>query len=561
MRVGVRTRAGRWLALWMVAVLVGAVGLPTVAPVPGRAQYTDGLPAGLRDVTVDGQPIDASTTPEVGTTEPEFAGRLTRGGATTLELGLGSEAGETIRFEVEITADSGRFRGTAPDPLEAGRYALYVNDALVGEFVVTGEESGTPQARRGGPRPLDLALIPPFPIELQSVAPDLGLVNARYYSVDEQARQTAESAGDASREAVNAAADQLAAAGWRQRFESVLAVPQADDATRFEVQLTGNVIEYADAEIAGQAFEFATNGGEPIEADTIGDASQLSSISGVASETGAAYRGLRLVFRQDRVLVDLRYADLLNREVDQDTFVALGVAVQGRAEAVLGEGFQGLSPKALRLDLGAAAAAPSIRESYEVVGGSTIRLYGEEATALEARSESYAGAENAYGGVASATVAGGGAGAGGRRAGRQATPAAATATGEAIPIAYSVALFGFADEGEAEGWLAGLDARLEGAQLPGILSIAAVAEAPTFGDGSATYELNRQIGDGTGGGFRVYVRIGAEIAAVELAAVGEVPPAAVEELVNQQVECLQRGACQGEANVPAGVGGEGGREG
>ena len=223
---------------------------------------------------------------------------------------------------------------------------------------MTGEASGTPQARRGGGRPLDLALIPPFPVELETVAPDLGLVNARYYTIEEQARQTAEAAGDPSREAINAAAEQLAAAGWRQRYESVLAVPLADDATRFEVQLTGNVIEYANAEIAEQAFDFATGGGEPIEAETIGDASQLSEISGVASETGAAYRGLRLVFRQDRVLVDLRYVDLANREVDQETFFALGEAVQGRAEAVLGADFQGMSPKALRLDLTLAAESP-----------------------------------------------------------------------------------------------------------------------------------------------------------------------------------------------------------
>lgn len=532
--------------LWLlIGLALASAGLPAAASV--RAQYTDGLPPGLREITVDGQPIDASNTPQVGSRTPEFAGRLERGG-TALELALATEAGDVVRFAVEVAPESGRFRGEAPDRLEVGPYALYANDALVGSFVVTGEDDGTPRARRGESGLLDLALIPPFPIELETVAPELGLVNARYYSVEEQARRTAEEGDDASREAITAAAQQLEDAGWRQRFESVLAVPQAEDVTLFEVQVTGNVIEYEDASIAEEAFGFATNAGEPIEAETVGDASQLSSISDVATRTGAAYRGLRLVFRQDRVLVDLRFVDLLNREVDQATFEALGLAVQERTAAVLGEDFQGLSPKALRLDLGEGGAAPLVRESYEAVVGTPIRLYGEDDAALDARLASYAGAENVYGGSVSAVVAGSG-----RRAVRDGTPEAAT--GNETPLAYAVTLYGFPDDAAAEEWLAGLDARLQAAPLPTYLSFAAVADAQVVGDASATYELNRQIGEETAGGFRIYVRVGAEIAAVELSAVGGAPLAAVEELVTAQSECLRRGACPAAVNLPAGIGG------
>lgn len=536
-----REIARREFIHWLVAVLLTAmVGLP--ASVTVRAQYTDGLPAGLREITVDGQPVDASNTPQIANRNPEFAGRLVRGGQA-LEIALATEAGEVIRFAVEVDPESGRFKGNAPQRLDEGQYALYANDALVGNFVISGDGEGTPRARRGGGQLLDLALITPFPIELESVAPDLGLVNARYYAVAEQARQTAEATEDGSREAIDAAAQQLSDAGWRQRYESVLAAPQDDDPTLFQVQVTGNVIEYADASVAEAAFDFASAGGEPIETEEIGDASQLSSISGVASRTGAAYRGLRLVFRQDRVLVDVRYVDLLNREVDQATFEALGIAVRERTAAVLEADFQGLSPKALRLDL-SSATEPEIREAYEVVGGSPIRLYGEEAAILEARLEGYAGAENVYGGQETGMVAAA------RRRGAEGTPEPASAR-RGTPLAYAVTLYGFADEAAAEEWLAGLDERLQGEQLPGYLSFAAVPDARTLGDASATYELNRQIGEETGGGYRVYIRVGAEIAAVELAAVGGVPVESVTELVNAQADCFRRGACQGTASVPA----------
>jgi len=536
----------------MLVILAVGLGAPLAPSAGVRAQYTDGLPAGLREITVDGQPIDASTTPEVGTRNPEFAGRLARGGVA-LTLAVVDEAGQMVDIAVEVDAESGRFQGTAPDRLAVGRFSLYANDALVGAFVITGEEDGTPRAReRGGPF-LDLALIAPFPIELSSVAPDLGLVNARYLSVDEQARQTAEQAGDASREAVQAAADQLADAGWRQRYESVIAAPQSADPTLFDTQLTANVIEYADDATAEEAFGVAVGGSEALEAETIGDDSHLNAVSGVASRTGSAYRGLRLVFRQERVVVVLTYVDLLNRAVDQPTFEALGLAVQERTTSVLGEGFDGLSPKVLRLDLSAATAAPTVREAYEVVGGSVIRLYGEDEATLETRGAVYDGVDNAYGKVVAATLAGGG----GRRAEREGTPAAADA---GSPLAFSVALYAFADEAGADAWLAGLDARLQQSDLPGYLSFAAVADAPAFGDASLTYELNRQIEEVTGDGFRIYVRVGAEVAAVEVASAQGFSLEAVGELVTAQVDCLQRGACQDAAPLPgSGAGGGGGQ--
>ncbi|MDQ3780583.1 MAG: hypothetical protein M3354_08570, partial [Chloroflexota bacterium] len=74
----------QWATVWLVAVTI-IVSLGAVA----HAQYDDALPAGLLQITVDGQPIDASTTPEIDNRNPEFAGRVERGSATSVEIGIG----------------------------------------------------------------------------------------------------------------------------------------------------------------------------------------------------------------------------------------------------------------------------------------------------------------------------------------------------------------------------------------------------------------------------------------------------------------------------------------
>ena len=531
-------RVRGFATIWVVAMMV-ATALGSTA----RAQYDDGLPPGVEQVTVDGQPIDASTTPRTDNRNPDFAGRLTPG-PTSVELGLGN--GEITRFSLDVD-QRGRFRGNAPEPLDPGRYSLYINDALVGEFVITGDE-GTPRAAEEGTR-LDLARIVPFPFDLADAVPGIAFLDGRYLSVAEEARRTAEAGGDASRAAVGEAADSLRAAGWRQRYESRLAAPKADDPTQFDVQVTSFVIEYTAADNAEAAYDAATEGGEAIaEAATIGDASQLTRLSGVTPDTGAAYRALRLIFRQDRLLAVLVYADLLNREPDQAVMEGLGQAVQERAAAVLAGEVGEWSPLALRMDLERTTGQPRIREAYELLDGQLIAAYGEEERTRSSREAAYAGAAVAYSASFSARVGGG-------DRGRDATPGA-DAGGEEGSVDYIVTLYGFNDAGEADAWLSGLGQRLSQDPLRGYLSFTPVDDAPTYGEASATYTFRRRAGGETASGFRVYVRVANTIAAVELSAAPEAPLTAVEELVRTQVECLETGTCPEPAQVPNGLGQE-----
>jgi hypothetical protein len=559
--------ARRWTLIWLV-VLTSMVGLG----VPVAAQYNDGLPQGVTQITVDGQPIDASTTPQINNRNPVFAGRL-KTGPTTVELGLGD--GTITRFTLDVDPSNGRFRGGAPDKLDAQTYSLYINDELVGQFVITGA-AATPEPTGGL---LDLARLVPFPFDLADALPGLAVVTQdarydRYYTLADQAQITVQGGGDnASRDAIAQAQQQLQAAGFRQRYSAQIASPTQDDPQRFDVQINSDIIEYASADNADAGYTSLTTqatsqDAQPVDkAAKLGDASQFFRRNGLTGQTGVAYRSLILIIRQDRILMRVEVADLRNREPDQAAFETLGKAMQDRATAaIVGKGV-GLSPQALRLDLSGASGSPVIREGYEVVDGEVIPFYNEDQKTRDARQANYVGTTDVYSASISAIVvdtgAQGAAPAGGtpdaasknrnrNRAdgtprassdgGREATPQA-TAGQSTSSIDYAVSLYAFPGETEATDWLTGLPDRLDKDPLAGYLSFAPVQDAPSVGDASAAYTFRRRSGDVTVSGFRYYVRVGAQVAAVELAGAPEATMADIQAVLKGEVACLKAGSC------------------
>ncbi|MCC6313793.1 MAG: hypothetical protein IT337_07245, partial [Thermomicrobiales bacterium] len=141
----------------------------------------------------------------------------------------------------------------------------------------------------------------------------------------------------------------------------------------------------------------------------------------------------------------------------------------------------------------------------------------------------------------------------------------AAANGDSAPqqIAYSTTLYDFPSAGDADAWMSGLDDRLATDPLRGYLTFALAADAPVYGDASAAYAFQRRTGDTTVAGFRVYARVGSEIAQVEYASAPESTLAEVEQLVNAQLDCLRSGACPSPAPIPtangSGRGESGGR--
>jgi hypothetical protein len=177
--------ARRWLAI-VLALTFLAGPVSTVG-----AQYAGALPAGVVAAEVDGQPIDADNTPETDDPSPQISGRINTG-LPSVDLAIGD--GEVVRFTAPVD-ERGRFRATPPEPLEPGQYSLYIFDALVGAFTVSAAAEDDRNAGAGEGRAetpdLDIARVVPFPFDFGEAIPGLGLLDGRFFSLDEEARRSA----------------------------------------------------------------------------------------------------------------------------------------------------------------------------------------------------------------------------------------------------------------------------------------------------------------------------------------------------------------------------------
>ena len=229
-RIGGDVGIRRWLAV----ALMGALLLGPLASLVA-AQYAEGLPPGVVAAAVDGQPIDAVNVPRTNKPAPQISGRINTG-LPSVDVAIAD--GEVVRFALEVDA-RGRFKGRPPAALAPGEYSLYFFDALVGAFVVEESAEASPAARgqgganRAGLPELDIARIVPFPFDFGDAIPALGLLDGRFFTLEDEALRSATASGDASADAVEQTRDTLRTSGWRGRYESRLAVPLPDDTSRF----------------------------------------------------------------------------------------------------------------------------------------------------------------------------------------------------------------------------------------------------------------------------------------------------------------------------------------
>jgi hypothetical protein len=504
---------------------------------PAAAQYQDVLlPQGVLQVTVEDQPINAVTSPVINVVNPRIAGSLATGGIT-IELAVADASGAVIRFPTEVNA-RGVFRQRPPEPLQpGGQYTLYINDAMVGQFTISPDATGG----GSGTTNLELARLVAFPQDTGGAIPGLGLVPelSQYQSLAEVARIIAQSSENNTQEARQQARSDLTAAGFVQRYQSSLAVPSADDPTVFEIQIVTVVSEYASAEAAEAGFAASIASSEAIESTPIGDESHVSSLSAVATQTGTEYQAVQLIFRQDRLLFVINFADLLNRPPDQAVLEAMGQAILERTAPVLAGEAPALTQKGQQMST-TGVPRSSIEQYYEAINGAIVPLFGETEQSFSARGNAYSGGTDV--GVTSVIS---------RGAGENQEPVPDQAT--TAPFTYTTSLVNFPSAEDATAWMNGLAERLAADPLPTYLSMSQVADAPTYGEASATYRFTQQLEGQTASGFRTYVQVGAEVAIVELAAVPEAPMAVLEPLIQGQVQCLTEGNCAAVADPPTGL--------
>jgi hypothetical protein len=493
-------------------------------PAPAWAQYAEGLPPGLVAAEVANQPIDAVNSPATDDPTPQFTGRINTG-QTALELALAD--GAIVRFTLEVD-ERGRFRGQPPEPLQPGQYALYIFDALVGTFIVTeAAAEGTPRPRAGGGDGgvIDVARAVPEPADFGGAIPGLALLEGRFTSLEEEARRIAAEEGDASREAVAVVRADLEAGGWQQRYESRLAVPDPADPARFALQVSSFAVAYDDAAQASAAFASSAGAADALPSTPIGQGSELVALTGTTPDTGATYQALRLLYVQDRILGLIVVADLLGGAVDQATLEAVAQTVAVRAAAVSAGELRGVATRAVTVDP-PAGSDYSQDDAYQAVDGALVPLYGEDERGFVAREATFAGTFEAFVGE---------------------TIGIARAVGATDPVGerafdHVVSILTFPTPEDASAWIANLPTLIANDPLRGYLAFDPVSAAPTVGDESAVYALQRDA-EPVLSGFRAYIRVGTDVAIVEFSAA---PAATLDEtllVAEAQASCLYGERC------------------
>lgn len=541
-----------------------------------HAQNAGDLPPGIVAVQVDGQPIDAATSPVTANATPEIAGRVDPGAAT---LDIAVTDGATTRFTADVN-EKGRFTSTVPDALANGQYTLSINDVAIGTFTVNDATAAADESQTEGL--LDIARVVPYPVDFGDLIPGLGFLDGRFYSLSEEASRTA--GREASADDVRSAERGLAAAGWLQRYENRLAAPSADNSQRFDIQISSFVIEYASGGDANSAYTALAGDEAGVEAPTIGDESVVTLLSGVTPDTKADYQAARLIYRVGPLLGMIVYADLRNQPPDLTLLETVAQIVAERGAVVVDRGSVPLGSMALRLDPREAAGPLNRRDLYDVRVGTLTSLYGEDDSTRASRVELFTGTTDAFSSTTNGAFT---ASERNDRAGKS-TPAESTPTESAQPTPTSIfaiegdepirlstptptpsrttdqdqsaaedqtaaqtimvsALYAFPGDGEAETWLSTQrDAILASADA-GRLTFREVPDAPAFGDSSVTFAIRREIGadDERADGFRMYGRVGAIVAMLEVASVPEMPLPTATSLMEAQIACIEEDGCGG----------------
>ncbi|MFT4036617.1 MAG: Ig-like domain-containing protein [Thermomicrobiales bacterium] len=520
-----------------------------IAGGPAWAQSEASLPPGILALEVDGQSINSLTSPVTDSSTPEVSGRAD-GTVTSITLSI-SNAEET-RFAAPIST-GGRFRATPPQELPDGEYTLAVNDVQAGTFTISGGVSGD---RRPGAL-LDIARVTPYPADAAESLPALAFLDGRFYSLaDEAARVAARNPnGPAAREIER----QLAMAGWLQRYESRLAVPNADQPRRFDVQISSFVVEYASGADARTAFDSLDSPGE-VEFETVGDESQLTLLAGETPDTGGAYQAARLVFRVGPLLCVIVYADLQNQPPDLTLLGNIGSAVAARGGLVADRQVTPLGSMALRLDLETAIADPAVEALYENRAGALTAIFGEEETTRAARAELLSATTDAFSTTTSGTFTRDEDSRLGRRTVPSATPLPEVAAGTAIAagddasattsVMVQTALYAFASEDEASSWLANERQRLAAAP-PGITQYTPLTDAPALADQAAVLAASTTTDSGEQfEGYRILTRSGGIVAMLDVQSNPGVSLRGAVGMMEDQLACIEAQGCAGATSLP-----------
>jgi hypothetical protein len=281
------------------------------------------------------------------------------------------------------------------------------------------------------------------------------------------------------------------------------------------------------------------------------------------------------------MLAMIVYADLLDQQPDLELLDSVAQRVAERAAVVLERESVPLGSMGLQLDPSAAAGTLDRHDMYDVRAGTLTALYAEDDTKRASRIDLFTGTTDAFSATTNGTFVLDASARQSRGAdppgqvepalpsptsvisieGESAAPTAVstpepTVAVEAEPdttqVFATTSLLAFPGDTEAEMWFRAQRERLLTAATTAAGSFTAVSDAPSFGNEAATFATHRVIeaGDQAVDGFRMYSRVGAIVAVLEIESSAEVPLDGMARLMRFQVDCIERQGCTGLASVP-----------
>jgi hypothetical protein len=308
-------------------------------------------------------------------------------------------------------------------------------------------------------------------------------------------------------------------------------------------------------------------------------------LTGATPDTGAEYQAARLVFRVGPMLGMIVYADLLNRAPDLTLLDAVAQSVAARGIVVADRQTVPLGSMTLRLDPSAATGRLIRRDIYDVRAGTLTALFAEDDATREGRVSLFTGTTDAFSSTTNGTFSRGSAGRDAETAVPEdpavptptsvisiegqaaesetlATPPSSDASSveEAIARVFMVsALYEFPGDAEADSWLTAQRERLLAQAEASAATFTEVTDGPALGDTSATFATRRNVGAGedTAGGFRIYSRVGAIVAVLDVGSIPDMPLDGATRIMEMQVACIMEQGCTGPALLPGSLFGDG----
>jgi hypothetical protein len=407
------------------------------------------------------------------------------------------------------------------------------------------------QPQRASPS-LDIARVVPYPADFPELAPNLGFLDGRFVSTEDQAVRSLDGSMDDA--ALSSAKRQLLRAGWLRRYEGRLAAPLAGDPDQFGVQLSSFVVEYASPRDAANAFAALAKQNEGAANPLVGDESLLLEFAGTTPDTNTEYRAVKLVYRVGPLLCSMTFADLTGDPPSVEMVVAAGGLVAERARIVVAEGTVPLGSMLLQFT----ERGDSRNDVYATRAGVQTSLLSEntlEPFALpQAAGDAFVSRlasviANPHLAQAAATDAQGVIEMEGQGSGTL-QPANLPSAALSPEISLFTILFSFNADSEASAWLNAASA--EAANIhDGSL---ALIDSPSLGDESFSFRLGRDTDPvEQPNGFVLLARLGSIGIVQELRSSTGVSLEGAANVMRQQLACIAQFGCSGIADVPQSI--------